>query len=395
MTVSLPAGDIKPACVLGFCYILLLAVAELWSRVGHAKPEWTRKLVHVAGGLLCLSFPFVFQSAWTVLALAGTMTVLFVIGAETGSLQSLHRVKRRSCGSEYYPLSIFLLFILSDGRPWLYVASLLVLAMADGFAALIGIRYGRIRYEVENETKSLEGSMAFMLIAFLAIVIPLTTMTNLPAAICVWSALLVAILVTGFEAICLTGTDNLFVPLATCVVLSKITTKPLAEIVYQNASLIGLLCLVALPVRRVRSLNVGGALTLVLFVYGCWSLGSERWAYPVLIAFGLYLLAARSMPLDVSLKVAVVFRAVLAPLLVLVVSNMYHRNDELYAPFVVSIATVLALVLWNHTRPARGLPPVNGEPNQVWPATHLGMTAIAALLTYALERADLMAWLAR
>ena len=109
---------------------------------------------------------------------------------------------RRTRGSEYYPLSVCLLFFLTQEQPWLYVASMLVLAVADAGAALIGMRYGRIRYGVEQETKSLEGSLAFMAIAFAAILIPMTVMTDLPLAVCLGSALLVALLVTGFEAVC-------------------------------------------------------------------------------------------------------------------------------------------------------------------------------------------------
>ena len=60
---------------------------------------------------------------------------------------------RKSRGAEYYPLSVFLVFVMTPGRPWLYLAAVLVLAVGDAFAALIGSRYGVIRYEVEDETQ--------------------------------------------------------------------------------------------------------------------------------------------------------------------------------------------------------------------------------------------------
>jgi hypothetical protein len=110
----------------------------------------------------------------------------------------------------------------------------LVLAVGNAFAALIGSRYGVIRYEVEDETKSLEGSLVFLVIAFLAIHLPTLQMTDLSRPVCVLAALLVAALVTGFEAIALEGADNLFIPLAVVIILGKITTKPLSEVVYHD-----------------------------------------------------------------------------------------------------------------------------------------------------------------
>ena len=137
--------------------------------------------------------------------MAATLAAVFALAARTDLLPSLHDVERKSRGVEYYPLAVALTFFLTQGRPWLYLAALLVLAIGDASAALVGSRYGRIRYEVEQSEKSLEGSAVFLLVAFLAIHLPMLLMTDLPRPICVLAALLVAILVTGFEAISLEG----------------------------------------------------------------------------------------------------------------------------------------------------------------------------------------------
>ena len=123
------------------------------------------------------------------------------------------------------------------------------------------------------------------MIAFLAIHLPTLLLTDLPRPVCVLAALLVAALVTGFEAISLEGADNLFVPLAVVVILGKITTKPLSEVVFQNLSLLAICLAVGLVVWRFRSFNVGGAITFILFAYGTWSLGSWVWALPVFVGF--------------------------------------------------------------------------------------------------------------
>lgn len=341
-------SDLRGAAILAAIFLSLLAIAELWRRFGSPKPEWTRKLVHLGGGIACLFFPFLVESPWVVLALALPLTGIFVAGSHFGFLKSLHGVARRSRGAEYYPLSVFLVFLMTSGRPWLYLSAVLVLAVGDAFAALIGSRYGVVRYEVEDDQKSLEGSLVFLVIAFLAIHLPTLLLTDLPRPVCVLAALLVAALVTGFEAISLEGADNLFVPLAVVVILGKITTKPLSEVVFQNLSLLAICLGVGLAVWRFRSFNVGGAITFILFAYGTWSLGSWIWTLPVFVSFAGYLaLWKRFAPPGhgAGIKVRTVARALLPPFTMLVLANSLARDEMFFSPYLAASAAVLAFSL--------------------------------------------------
>ncbi|MBN1669541.1 MAG: hypothetical protein JXR37_00810 [Kiritimatiellae bacterium] len=344
--------DLAGVAVIGTLFVLVLLVAELWRRFGNARPEWTRKLVHLGGGVVCLLFPFLVKSVWTVLVMAAALSAFFVWGRRRGVLRSVDAVHRRTRGSEYYPLAVFLVFVLARGQPWLYVASVLVLAVGDASAALIGGRYGAVFYEVEDERKSLEGSLVFLTVAFLAMHLPMLLLADIPRAVCVLAALLVAILVTGFEAVSLHGADNLFIPLGVCVILAKLTTKPLTEIAYQTASLAVLCVAVGLTVRRTRSFNVGGTVAFILFTYGAWSLGSEMWALPVLLGFAAYMAMWLLLPPPAAhrgeVKVRLVFRAVLIPLVILVTDNMLVLAGRLYGPFLAALTLVAAFCIWNH-----------------------------------------------
>lgn len=340
--------DLRGAAILAAAFLSLITAAELWRRFGNPEAEWTRKLVHLGGGMACLFFPFLVQSPGVVLAMALPLTGLFVAGSKLGFLKSLHGVKRRSRGAEYYPLAVFLVFVLTQGRPWLYLSAVLVLAVADAFAALIGSQYGRIRYEVEDETKSLEGSLVFLVLAFLAIHLPTLLLTDLPRPVCVLAAVLVAALVTGFEAISLEGADNIFVPLAVVLILAKIASKPLSEVVFQNLSLLAICLGVALVVWRSRTLNVGGAITFVLFTYGAWSLGNWRWALPAFLGFALYVaLWFRFAPPGHAsgIKVRIIVRALLPPFAMLALANGLGQGGTFYGPYLAATAAVLAFSL--------------------------------------------------
>lgn len=353
-TALVSAGDLRGAAILGGVFVALLVAAELWRRLGSPPAEWTRKLVHLGGGVACLFFPFLVDSPWVVAVMAGAMTAVFALGGRWGLLRSLHGIDRPSRGAEYYPLAIVLLFLVAGDRPAVYVAAVLVLAVADAFAALVGSHYGRLRYEVEDEHKSVEGSLTFLVIAFLAIHLPLLLMTDLPRPLCVLAALLVATLVTGFEAISLHGADNLFVPLAVAVILIKITSKPLGEVVFQNLSLLLLATLLAVTVVRLRSFNAGGTIAFVLYTYGAWSLGSWHWALPALTGFLCFSLlgwrhrrreAEAEPDRPPGIRTRAVAFALLLPFLVLAVANGFQLGAFLFGPYLAACGSVLALSL--------------------------------------------------
>jgi len=296
----------------------------------------------------CLLFPFLVSSPWIVLVLALALTGLFAAAAHLKLLKSLHGVGRPSRGAEYYPLAIFLVLLIAGERTWLYVAAVLVLAVADAFAALVGRGYGIVRYQVQSSEKTLEGSLVFFLVAFLAIHLPTLLMTDLPRGVTVLAAVLVALLVTGFEAVSLDGADNLFVPVAVVVVLGKITRKPFPEIVFQNLSLLAIGLLIAFLVRRMPFFNVGATVTLILYAYGAWSLGSWLWALPVFAGLVVYLLAWLEVAIrqtKPAIRVRAVAQALLGPLLVMALANGTRAFADFYAPYLGASAAVLALAL--------------------------------------------------
>ena len=344
--------DLRAGAVFGAAFLVLLAAAEIWARRLGGKPEWTRKVVHVGGGAISLFLPSHVASPWTVLVLAVATAGFILAGRRWGFLRCVHGVNRKSRGSEYYPVAMFLVFLLAHEHPWLYAASILVLAAADGAAALIGTRYGRIRYGVEDEEKSLEGSLAFLAVAFVAITVPMLVATDLPLAIVLLSAILVGLLVTAVEAVSLNGGDNLFVPLAVTVVLDATAAKPQGEIVSGVTSLVLLFVCLGLLVRGTRAFNAGATLVLVLFAWGAWALGSWLWAIPVLTGLVPFILFRyATSPGDDYLghaRVRVLSRVLLAPFLIAALAARTSAHAFLYGPFLAACAAVLAMSSWRY-----------------------------------------------
>ena len=340
------AADVRGAAVIAALFGIILVLAEVWARAWNGKPEHTRKLVHLGGSAIGVFLPLLVESVAVAFLLTFGLSLLFFVTSKGKVLRSVGGVARSSRGSEYYPLAVFLVFVLAEDQYWRYLASLLTLGVADAFAALVGSEYGRVRYDVEDESKSLEGSLVFLVVAYLAIQLPTLLLTDLDPATVVLSSLLVALVVTGFEAISLRGADNLFVPIAACVILGKITTKPLEEIVFQNASLVGLCIVMGFGAHWFPALNVGATIAVLLFTYGLWSLGSPLWALPVLIGL-VALVTARSGRFSGKyIGVRPVARACIPLVAILVLSNTNAAHNFWYAPYLGAAAamTVIGVV---------------------------------------------------
>src|SRR4051794_33363787 len=106
-------SDLVAALCISLSFLALLGAAELWHRLANPPVEWTRKLVHSAGGIVCLMLPFFIRSPWVVLVLALGMGAIFLVSRRMGWLSSVHGVRRSSRGTEYYPLVVCLLFFLA------------------------------------------------------------------------------------------------------------------------------------------------------------------------------------------------------------------------------------------------------------------------------------------
>lgn len=345
----IPASDWLNTALLVGLYLGMVLLVEAWTRRARPDPELSRKTVHFVGGLGTLFLPWLIQSAWLVLLMALLFAATLYLGQHSGLLRCLAAVKRRGAGSAYFPLAVFLLFLICREERWLYLTSILIITVSDAAAALVGGSYGKHSYRVGREhRKSLEGSFFFLLLTFLSIQLPLLLLTELPRGTCVLSALLVSLLLTGIEAVSTRGTDNLFIPLFTCYSLLRITTKPPGEIAFQVASLVSMMALLEVFFRRLRLFSIRDSIIFVIFTYAVWSLGSIQWSVPVFACFLFYCLVRVLVPnqRDYQVETTPLLRVILIPLLFLLLANASGRYLEFFGPFLCGTVTAFVCVAW-------------------------------------------------
>jgi phytol kinase len=187
-------------------------------------PEIARKGLHVSMGVVTLALPWLFVEFWPVLITAvfaaGILLALRTVPALRCHGGALHAVRRDSLGEFHFALGACAVFLLAQGNKLLFVVPMLVLTFADTAAALVGTRFGIHSYAIGHARKTLEGSGAFLVVAFLCTYIPLALVTDATAPECAGIALMVAATATACEAIAGRGLDNLLVPLGAYATLA-------------------------------------------------------------------------------------------------------------------------------------------------------------------------------
>lgn len=214
-------SDLQVTLVLAASFLALFGLAEVLYHFLKIKVELTRKFVHFSTGFICLLFPVLLHSHWYVLALCSSFALILVVSKRFGLLKSINAIDRDSFGSLAYPVSVYLCYLVyvHYANYLFFYAPVLILAIADPAAALVGKRWPLGRYAVGKETKSMMGSTAFFIAAtFTAIVCVRVNLT-----VSLFYTLLIGI-VTGTvttlsEALSRKGWDNITIPLATLLVI--------------------------------------------------------------------------------------------------------------------------------------------------------------------------------
>jgi phosphatidate cytidylyltransferase len=195
----------------------VLVLSEIIYVSGGMDVERTRKLSHFGGCAVFLIIPLLPVKHWQALVLCSIFTVFLLATRKLGMLKAIHAVDRRgSLGSYCFPVALlvcYLAFTVHGVRAWFYVP-VLVMAVSDSMAALVGKRWPIGRYTILGDAKSLAGSSAFFVSAF-CITLAAAFFVDAPTAHGWWivHALIVAIGTTAAEALAVRGLDNLAVPL--------------------------------------------------------------------------------------------------------------------------------------------------------------------------------------
>ena len=203
------------AVVLAWLAIVVstaLVVRRRWS----GQREWSRKVVHIGTGpVVLLAWGFGIGRAWAIAA-AALVTVATALNHRFRLLPAVEDVGRHSYGTIAYGASITILLALFwPLHPLSVAAGVMVMAIGDGLAGLVGPQLNSARWSLLGQNKSVAGTTCMAAASFLTLIgLRALALTHQQAAPASAALLLIALVATALEQCSWFGLDNLTVPLA-------------------------------------------------------------------------------------------------------------------------------------------------------------------------------------
>ena len=200
-----------------FCFLILFLISELLFHSLKCKVEISRKWMHFSSGICCLTIPFFISNHWIVLFLTSSFALILMISKKYNFLKSINSIDRKSFGSVLFPVTIYLSFVsyqyLNQGIVFYYLP-ILILAICDPIAALLGKKWPLGKYKIGSNYKTLIGSIGFFCSCFVVVLISLYLIkTENSIMELLLLSFIISIFTTFTEAICQNGTDNVFIPI--------------------------------------------------------------------------------------------------------------------------------------------------------------------------------------
>ena len=198
---------------------MVIAGAVLCRRLRPNQRELSRKIVHIGTGAV-VPLAWFFQIPFVVaLPVAAVITVVTTINHQWRFIPAVEDVDRNSYGTIAYGIAITTLLLLFwPTRADAVSAGVLVMALGDGLAGLIGRNVASPKWVLFGQTKSSVGTMTMAVVSSL-VLIGLARWSG--ADLSLPAALGMVAMATGLEQLSWSGLDNLSVPLSVGVLWSQ------------------------------------------------------------------------------------------------------------------------------------------------------------------------------
>jgi phytol kinase len=197
---------------------ILICISELLWRRRKIDTEYTRKFVHISVGSFVAFWPL-FLSRAEIVGLSAVFVAVVAVSYRFKLFKAIHSVQRPTWGEICFALSVGLLAVLAPNN-WVYAAALLHMSLADGLAAVIGMRFGRSsRYRIAGYTKSIAGTLTFFFVS-LGILAAYALLVPEPFGLWLIAAAGGA---TVLENFAIRGLDNLLIPVYIAAILGFVS----------------------------------------------------------------------------------------------------------------------------------------------------------------------------
>ena len=208
--------------ILILIYIFIIfSISIVYKRFNPDNKEVLRKIIHIGIGPLIPLAKSLDIDQTSALCFTGIVSLLTFINYKSKLFPTIEDVDRKSFGTLFYCLSLFILiFLYWDKDPTALIAGFFIMTFGDGFAGLIGKNLQSKNWNFLNQKKSVFGTLT-MFFTSLIVVFGLGYFKNYSININFFT---VAFISTVLEQFSILGIDNLIVPISAAFCFNLLIT---------------------------------------------------------------------------------------------------------------------------------------------------------------------------
>lgn len=199
---------------------IVLVIDQFLGRKKFLRAENKRKFIHIFSGVYIAFWPW-FLSWRQIQLLSITMLAVVLINRKVEVIDYAIGTKRLTFGDIFFALAVGLCALLTTNK-YFFMLAILIMALGDGMAAIIGKRYGgHWKYKAFGQKKTLIGTLTFWFVALLILGFSMPFIANYTNGVS-YSLLLILLppILTLTENYAAFGADNLAIPLITLLALN-------------------------------------------------------------------------------------------------------------------------------------------------------------------------------
>ena len=204
---------IKFAIILFYLFLIFL-ISIVFKKFNDDRREIVRKIIHIGIGPLIPIAQFLKIDQNSALIFTGIVSLVVLINYTYKLFPTIEDVERKSYGTIFYCLSLFILiWLFWDKDPYALIAGFFIMTFGDGFAGLIGKSFNSKNWTILKQRKSLFGTITMFLTSLIVVCsIGYAQQKNINL-----NFFAIAFLATILEQFSVLGIDNFIVPISSAL----------------------------------------------------------------------------------------------------------------------------------------------------------------------------------
>jgi len=212
---------IKFTVILLYLFSIFL-ISIVFKKFNKDSKEIVRKIIHIGIGPLIPIAQFLKINQNSALIFTAIVSLIVFINYNYKLFPTIEDVDRRSYGTLFYCLSLFILiYLFWDKDPYALITGFFIMTFGDGLAGLIGKSFNSKNWIFFKQKKSLFGTMTMFLTSLIVVCSTGYAQQNSLNL----NYFTIAFFATLLEQFSVLGIDNFIVPIASALFFNFFITS--------------------------------------------------------------------------------------------------------------------------------------------------------------------------